>query len=55
MVEHLALERAVPSWLSEEDDSDAVDPTEWRNLLRSCSNVKTLRVEDGLVEEFLVF
>jgi hypothetical protein len=49
-VEHLALERAVPSWSSEEDDSDAVDPTEWHNLLRSLSSVKTFRVEDGLVE-----
>ena len=51
-VEHLALERVVASWSSDEDDdSDADDPTEWHNLLRSFSNVKTLRVEDGLVEE----
>jgi hypothetical protein len=48
-VEHLTLEHEVHSQSSEEDDD--VDRIEWRNLLRSFSNVKTLRVEDGLVEE----
>jgi hypothetical protein len=35
---------------SSEEHND-VDRIEWRNLFRSFSNVKTLRVEDGLVEE----
>jgi hypothetical protein len=48
-VEHLTLEQQVPSQSSEEHND--VDRTEWRNLLGSFSNVKTLRVEDGLVEE----
>jgi hypothetical protein len=42
------LEHEVHSQSSEEDDG--VDWIEWRNLLRSFSNVKILR-EDGLVEE----
>jgi hypothetical protein len=56
-VEHLALEYAVPSWSSEEYDSvaSADDPTEWHDLLRSFSNVKTLRIDDGLVEEISRF
>lgn len=29
----LAPGRAVPSWSSEEHDSDAVDPTEWHSRL----------------------
>ena len=49
MVEHLTLEHDVHSRSSEEHND--VDRIEWRNLLRSFSNVKTLRVEDGLVEE----
>jgi hypothetical protein len=35
---------------SSEEHND-VDRIEWRNLLRSFSNVKILRIEDGLVDE----
>ena len=49
VVEHLTLEHKIHSQSSEEHN--AVDRIEWRNLLRSFSNVKTLRVENGLVEE----
>ena len=48
-VDHLTLERSVHSQSSEEHNE--ADPTEWRNLLRSFRNVKTLRVAKGLVEE----
>jgi len=48
-VEHLTLEHDVRSQSSEEHNE--VDRTEWRKLLRSFSNVKTLRIEDGLVRE----
>jgi hypothetical protein len=48
-VEHLALVHEVHSQSSEEHND--VDRIEWRNLLRSFSNVNTLQVEDGLVEE----
>jgi hypothetical protein len=48
-VEHLTLEHEVHSQSSEEHND--VDRIEWHNLLRSFGNVKTLRVEDGLVEE----
>jgi hypothetical protein len=48
-VENLTLEHEVHSRSSEEHND--VDRIEWRNLLRSFNNVKTLRVEDGLVEE----
>jgi hypothetical protein len=48
-VEHLTLEYEEHSWSSREHDE--VDRTEWRNLLRSFSKVKTLRVQDGLVKE----
>jgi hypothetical protein len=48
-IEHLTLEHEAHSQSSEEHDE--VDRTEWRNLLRPFSNVKTLRIEDGLVEE----
>ena len=48
-VEYLALEHEVHNQSSEEHND--VDRIEWRNLLRSFSNVKTLRVENGLVEE----
>jgi hypothetical protein len=48
-VEHLTLEHEVHSQSSEEHND--VDRIEWHNLLRSFSNVKILRVEDGLVEE----
>jgi hypothetical protein len=48
-VEDLTLEHEVHSQSSEEHND--VDRIEWRNLLRSFSNVKTLLVEDRLVEE----
>ena len=48
-VEHLTLVHEVHSRSSEEHNR--VDRTEWRKLLRSFSNVKTLRVDDGLVKE----
>jgi hypothetical protein len=48
-VEHLMLSYEVHSQSSEEHNE--VDRTEWRKLLRSFSNVKTLEIEDGLVRE----
>jgi hypothetical protein len=48
-VEHLALEHELHSSSSEEHNE--VDRIEWFNLLGSFSNVKTLRVDGGLVEE----
>jgi hypothetical protein len=48
-VEHLTLVHDVHSQSSEEHDE--VERTEWRKLLGSFSNVKTLRIEDGLVRE----
>jgi hypothetical protein len=48
-VDHLTLEHKVHSQSSEEHND--VDRIEWRKLLRSFSNVKTLLVEDGLVGE----
>jgi hypothetical protein len=48
-VERLTLGHEVQSQSSEEHND--VDRIEWRNLLRSFSNVKTLRIVDGLVEE----
>ena len=48
-VEHLTLVHHVHSRSSEEHNE--VDHTEWRKLLRSFSNVKTLRISDGLVGE----
>ncbi len=48
-VEHLTLKHKVHDRSSEEHNE--VDRTEWRKLLRSFSNVKTLRVEDGLAKE----
>jgi hypothetical protein len=48
-VEHLTLEHDVHSRSSEEHNE--VDRTEWRKLLRSFNNVKTLRIDDGLVRE----
>ena len=47
-LEHLALRHKVHVQSSE--DHDDVDRIEWRNLLRSFSNVTTLSIEDGLVE-----
>ena len=46
-VEHLSLTRCVHSQSFEAHNE--VDRTEWRKLLRSFSNVKTLRIDDGLV------
>ena len=52
VVEHLTLVYEVHHQSSEEHDNHDVDRRiEWRNLLRSFSNVKTLRIEDGLVKE----
>ena len=48
-VEHLVLRHKVHGQSSEEHND--VDRIEWRKLLRSFSNVKTLRVKDGLVEQ----
>ena len=48
-VEHLTLEHEAHNQSSEEHND--VDQVEWRNLLRSFTKVKTLRVEDRLVEE----
>ena len=48
-VEHLILDHVLHSRSSEEHNE--VDRTEWRKLLRPFSNVKTLRVDDGLIEE----
>ena len=48
-VEHLVLGHEVHSLSSEEHNN--LDRIEWRNLFRSFSNVKTLHVNDGFVEE----
>jgi hypothetical protein len=48
-VEHLTLVHRVHSQSSEEHNE--VERTEWHKLLRSFSNVKTLRIEDGPVME----
>ena len=48
-VGHLVLRHKVHGQSSEEHND--VDRIEWRKLLRSFSNVKTLRVKDGLVEQ----
>ena len=48
-VEHLTLVHEVHSQSSEEHNE--VDRTEWRKLLRSFSNVKTLQIDDELVRE----
>jgi len=47
-VEHLIFRHKVHSQSSEEHNE--VDRIEWRKLLRSFNNVKTLRVEDRLIE-----
>jgi hypothetical protein len=49
LVEHLRFRHEVHSQSSEEHND--VDRIEWRNLLRPFSNVKTLDVGDGLVEQ----
>ena len=48
-VEDLALEHEVHSQSSEEHNE--ADRTKWRQLLGSFRNVKSLRVDEGLVEE----
>jgi hypothetical protein len=48
-VERLTLLHEVHGQTSEEHND--VDRVQWRNLLRSFGNVKTLRVGEGLVEE----
>ena len=48
-VEHLTLRHEVHSQSSEEHND--VDRIEWRKLLGSFSNVKTLDIGDGLVEQ----
>jgi hypothetical protein len=48
-VENLTLEHQVHGQSSEEHND--VDRIEWRNLLKSFRNVKTLRIEHGLVED----
>ena len=48
-VEHLTL-RHKTHWQSSEEHN-AIDRTEWRELLRLFSNVKALDVDDGLVGE----
>ena len=49
-VEHLTLVHGVHIQSSEEHN-EVADRTEWRKLLRSFNNVKTLRIKDGLVGE----
>jgi hypothetical protein len=49
VVEHLTLGYEVHSQSSEEHNH--VDRIQWHNVLRPFSNVKTLRVEHGLVKE----
>jgi hypothetical protein len=48
-VEHLTLVHKVHSQSSEEHNE--ADRTEWRKLLRSFNNVKTVRIHGGLVGE----
>jgi hypothetical protein len=48
-VDHLVLEHEVHNQSSEEHNK--VDRIEWRKLLSSFSNMKTLRIAKGLVEE----
>ena len=48
-VEHLALE--YEEHLQSSEEHHGVDHTDWRKLLRSFNNVKSLHVDDGLVEE----
>lgn len=49
-VEHLTLEYEEHSQSSETHND--VDRTEWRKILGSFRNVKTLHVDDGLVNGF---
>ena len=49
-VKHLTVTHQEHSLSSE--GHNEVDRSEWRKLLRSFRNVKTLRIEDGLIGEF---
>ena len=49
VVEHLTLEHDEHRQSSEEHNE--VDRTEWRRLFRPFNNVKTLRIDDGLVDD----
>ena len=49
MVEYQTLEHNAPGQSSEEYNE--VNHIEWRKLLRPFSNVKTIRVAKGLVDE----
>ena len=49
-VEHLTFEHRVHSQSSEQHNE--VDRTEWRKLLGSFSNAKTLRIPNGLIGDF---
>jgi hypothetical protein len=49
-VEHLTFDHSVHNLSSEEHN--VVDRAQWRQLLRSFRNVKTLRISYGLVREF---
>ena len=48
-MEHLTLRHEVH--IQSPEDHNDVDRIEWRKLLRSFSNVKTLEVEDRLTEQ----
>jgi hypothetical protein len=48
-VEHLTLEHKEHNWPPEAQNK--VDHIEWCKLLSSFSNVKTLHIDNGLVEE----
>ena len=48
VVDHLTVGHSIHGLSSEEHNK--VDPTEWRKLLRPFRNVKTLMIEEGLVE-----
>jgi hypothetical protein len=48
-VEHLTLKHSIHSRSFEEHNE--VDRSEWRKLLRSFTNVKTFRIDDGLIGE----
>ena len=50
-VEHLTFEHLGWVHRQSSDEHNEVDRTEWRKLLRSFSNVKTLHVDEELVEE----
>jgi hypothetical protein len=51
-VKHLILVYVEPHWSPEKHFGYGLDRTEWHKILRLFSNVKNLRVNQGLVEEF---